>query len=191
MNTYNNNTNEQLLFEKYNYLMDIYIDTIIKLMDTSYSLKILPFKIMFGLGFIKKYIQSNRFDILQNGLDYLLTNKEIILNFDINKLDELDEDFDDNVSIKSCINNIKQHQQTNTNNFISDSDDMLNLMIEIKNNTKKLHLDDIIIIKKYFELLIMILENIKEIFTEYSIICIADNCDQSTIKILQQKQHLV
>jgi hypothetical protein len=147
--------------------MDMYIDTIIKLIDTSYSFRILPLKIMFGLGFLKNHIQSNRFDILQNGLDYLLTNKETILNFDINNLNELDEDFDDNVSIKSCINNIKKHQETkqiNTDNVISNSDEMLNLIIEIKNNTKKLHQDDLIIIKKYFELLVIILENIKQIF---------------------------
>jgi len=164
-----NNTNleEQSLFEKYNYLMDMYIDTIIKLIDMSYTLRILPIKIMFGLGFIKNHIQTNRFDVLQNGLDYLLTNKEIILNFDISNLNELDEDFDDNVSIKSCINNIKQYQekkQINTDNFISNSDDMLNLIIEIKNNTKKLHSDDVLLIKNYFELLIIILENIKKIF---------------------------
>lgn len=167
MNTYNNNLEEQSLFEKYNYLMDIYIDTIIKLIDTSYSLKILPLKIMFGLGLIKNHIQSNRFDILQNGFNYLLTNKETILNFDMNNLNELDEDFDDNVSIKSCINNIKYYQQTkqiDTNNFISDSDDILNLIIEIKNNAKNLHSDDIFLIKNYFELLIIILENIKKIF---------------------------
>lgn len=167
MNTYNYNSSECSLFEQYNYLMDMYIDTIIKLIDTSYSFRILPLKIMFGLGFLKNHIQSNRFDILQNGLDYLLTNKETILNFDINNLNELDEDFDDNVSIKSCINNIKKHQETkqiNTDNVISNSDEMLNLIIEIKNNTKKLHQDDLIIIKKYFELLVIILENIKQIF---------------------------
>ena len=167
MNTCNYNSSEYSLFEQYNYLMDMYIDTIIKLIDTSYSFKILPFKIMFGLRFIKNHIQSNRFDILQNGLDYLLTNKETILNFDFNNLNELDEDFDDNVSIKSCINNIKKYQETkqiNAEDVISNSDEMLNLIIEIKNNTKKLHQDDLIIIKKYFELLVSILENIKKIF---------------------------
>jgi hypothetical protein len=164
MNTYDNNLGDKSLFEKYNYLMDSYIDTIIRLIDTSYSFGILPLKIMFGLGYIKNYIQSNRFDILQNGLDYLLINKETILNFDFANLNELDEDFDDNISIKSCINNLKQTKQANGNNFISDSDDMLNLIIEIKNNTKKLHSGDIFIIKKYFEVLIIILENIKKIF---------------------------
>lgn len=150
-------------FNQYNYLMDVYIDTIIKLIDTSYSMKILPFKIMFGLNYIKKYIHTNRLEVLQNGLDYLLTNKEIIVNFNVDNLDELDEDFDDNVSIKSCISNIKQ-QATNNNEFLSSSDDMLNLMIEIKNNAKKLYSDDVDIIKKYFELLIIILENIQKVF---------------------------
>jgi hypothetical protein len=167
MDIYNIDLKEQLLFEKYNYLMDTYIDTIIKLIDTSYSLRILPFKIMFGLGYIKNYIQTNRLDILQNGLDYILTNKETILNFDISNLNELDEDFDDNVSIKSCINNIKQSHksnQSNTTDFISNSNDMLNLIIEIKNNAKKLYKDDILIIKNYFELLIIILENINKLF---------------------------
>lgn len=164
--------NNSTIFDQYDYLMNTYIETIIKLIDTSYSMKILPFKVMFGLGYIKNYIQSNRLDILQNGFDYLLANKEIILSFDVNNLDELDEDFDDNVSIKSCINNLKQseskikltnHDFINTN-FVSNSDDMINIIIEIKNNTKKLPYDDIIIIKKYFELIIIILENIQNIF---------------------------
>lgn len=152
-------------FEQYNYLMETYITTLIQLIDTSYSMKILPLKIMFGLGWIKKYIQENTFDVLQNGVDYLLTNKDIILNFDVENLNVLDEDFDDNVSVKSCINNIKQNQhliQTNIN--ISDSNDMLNLIIEIKNNTKKLCSSDIAIIKSFFELLIIILEKIQKIF---------------------------
>lgn len=165
----NNYCDEKEKFEKYNYLMEMYIETIIKLLDTSYSMKILPLKIMFGLGWIKNHIQSNSFDILQNGFDYLLFNKDTILNFDILNLDELDEDFDDNISIKSCIQDLKKHQKSNSsksndNNFISNSDDMLNLMIEIKNNTKKLSHEDIIIIKKYFELLIIILEQIQKIF---------------------------
>lgn len=156
---------ELTIFEQYNYLMETYINTIIQLIDTSYSMKILPLKVMFGLSWIKNYIQENRFDILKNGIEYLLTNKETVLNFDIEKLDELDEDFDDNVSIKSCLSNIK-HTSTNSNssNIISDSDDMVNLMIEIKNNTKKLSPNDILIIKSYFELLIIILEKIQNIF---------------------------
>ena len=40
-------TNSKL--ETYNYLVDLYIDTIHKLIDSSYSLKILPFKIIFSI----------------------------------------------------------------------------------------------------------------------------------------------
>lgn len=160
------NHSDTNVFSQYNYLMETYINTIIQLIDTSYSMKILPLKIMFGIKWIKNYIQSNRTDILENGINYLLVNKDLILNFDIDNLDELDEDFDDNVSIKSCINNIKHNHRNleNSNNIISDSDDMLNLMIDIKNNTKKLSNEDILIIKSYFELLIMILEKIQNIF---------------------------
>ena len=162
---------EAEIFTQYNYLMDMYIDTIIKLIDTSYAMRILPLKIMFGLNYIKNHIQTNRLDILKNGLDYLLANKEIVLNFNIEKLNELDEDFDDNVSIKSCITDIKQKQKQNrssdaNNEFITESDEMLNLIIDIKNNAKKLSSSDIEIIKKYFELLIIILESIEKIFIQ-------------------------
>lgn len=160
------NQNETILITQYDYLMETYINTIIQLIDTSYSMRILPLKVMFGLSWIKKYIESNRFEVLENGINYLLENKDTVLNFSIDKLDELDEDFDDNVSIKSCISNIKQTNSNivNSSNVITDSDDMLNLMIEIKNNTKKLCEEDIMIIKSYFELLIIILEKIKNLF---------------------------
>ena len=163
--------NEKL--DTYNYLMELYIDTIHKLIDNSYSLGILPFKVILGMNFIKKHISDNRLDTLQNGILYLLSNKDTILNFDLEKLDELDEDSDDNMSIKSCVNKFKKNNDvisTNTSSLntslsnISTSDDMLNLIIEIKNNTKKLAYDDIIIIKKYFELLMIILEKIQNIF---------------------------
>ena len=164
--------NEKL--DTYNYLVELYVDTIHKLIDNSYSLGILPFKVILGMNWIKKHISDNRLETLQNGILYLLSNKDTILNFDLTKLDELDEDSDDNMSIKSCVNKLKKNSNlpisnlsttnTNTNTNISSSDDMLNLIIEIKNNTKKLGRDDIIIIKKYFELLIIILEKIEFLF---------------------------
>jgi hypothetical protein len=171
--------NEKL--NNYNYLMELYIDTIHKLIDTSYTLNILPFKVMFGLNWIKKHISENRLESLQNGITYLLGNKEIILNFNLLKLDELDVDSDDNMSIKSCVNkfnnvktnsnmtnsNMTNSNMTNsnmTNSNMTSPDDMLNLIIDIKNNTKKLSSEDVLIIKKYFELLIIILEKIQNIF---------------------------
>lgn len=165
----NNSYDENKKVDTYNYLMDLYVDTIHKLIDSSYSLGILPFKIVISMGWIKKHISENRVETLQNGITYLLTNKDTILNFDLTKLDELDEDSDDNMSIKSCVNKFKNNRNNNNNNNISNSsisssDDMLNLIIEIKNNTKKISSEDVIIIKKYFELLIIILEKIQNIF---------------------------
>ena len=96
-------------FEVYNYLMEMYIDTINKLIDTSYSLGILPLKVILGLSWIKKHISDNKVETLQNGINYLLENKDTILNFDLSKLDELDEDSDDNMSIKSCVNKFKNN----------------------------------------------------------------------------------
>ena len=61
--------------DTYNYLMDLYVDTIHKLIDTSYTLNILPLKVIFGINYIKKYITNNRIEILQNVIFYLLTNK--------------------------------------------------------------------------------------------------------------------
>lgn len=154
-------TDEKL--NTYNYLMELYIDTIHKLIDNSYSLGILPFKVVLGMNWIKKHITDNRLEALQNGITYLLANKDTILNFDLLKLDELDEDSDDNMSIKSCVNKFKKNNDISSQNMTS-PDDMLNLIIEIKNNSKKLSMDDINIIKKYFELLIIILEKIQNLF---------------------------
>lgn len=150
--------------QTYNYLMDNYIETILKLIDTSYTMNLLPFKVMFGLNYIKKYINENRLETLQNGITYLLQNKDIILNFNIDNLDDLDEDSDDNMSIKSCVNKFKNHQSKKNNSFNTNTDDMLNLIIEIKNNSKKLPQTDILLIKKYFDLLIIILEKIENLF---------------------------
>lgn len=169
-NSFTNETENS--FIRYNNLMELYIETITKLIDTSKSFGILPFRAIIGINWIKKYICENRFETLQNGLVYLLENKELVLNFSLENLDELDIDSDDNMSVKSCVrryknNQVNQAKYTNQddNNFgLSNQDEMLNLMIDIKNNAKKLSESDIVIIKKYFELLIMILEQIKNIF---------------------------
>lgn len=156
----NNYVDIDFKLENYNYLVNSYIETIINLVDCSNSLNILPFKIKFCLSYIKDYIVNNKIEVLENGIKYLLINKDIIINFNLDKLNELDEDSDDNVSIKSCINNMKKLKNIDSNQ----EDDLLNLIIEIKNNSKKLSENKINIIKEYFELLICILENIQNLF---------------------------
>ena len=162
-------------YAMYNNLMELYTCTIINLIDVSNSMKILPLKVMFGINYIKNHIISNRFEILQTGLNYVLTNKDLILNFNLNRLDELDIDSDDNTSIKSCVKKYKKSSTKNINNnlggesFLTESnpDEILELIISVKNNAKKLSIDDITIIKKYFELLIDILEQIQKISQFY------------------------
>jgi len=160
---------QDIKYETYEFLMETYIDTIYGLMDFALKLNILPFKVVFGINYIKKYVGENRYETLQNGINYVLKNKEIILNFDIKNLDELDIDSDDNMSVKSCVNNLKKNSLSSINsssfqNISTDTDQILNLMIEIKNNAKKLSNYDIELVKKYFELIVIILEQIQNLF---------------------------
>jgi hypothetical protein len=153
---------QNIKLDNYIFLMDNYIEIILKLIDFSYQQNLLPFRLILAINYIKKYIIENRIEILSNGLNYLLENKDIILNFDLNKLDDLDEDSDDNISRKECVKNINNFKNTYNNSF--NESELLNYIIEIKNNSKKLSENNIKLVKKYFEIIIDILEKIKNIF---------------------------
>ena len=150
---------EQIAIEKFNYLTNQYIELIINLIDYCDEKKILPKKIIFFLDTIKKNLNENKFEIIQNSLQHILENKETILNF---SLDSLEEDSNDKSS--NNLNNIYQLKKlikkTNQNEL-----EIINLIIEIKKNAKILLIkDDIVIIKDYIEIMIMILEKIKILF---------------------------
>jgi hypothetical protein len=147
---------EELKVNHYNYLMDNYIEIIMNLVDFSNINNILPFKLKLGINYLKEYILNNRLTLLDNGLNYLLNNKEVIMNFDVNNLDQLDEDDDDNVSIKQCVNNLKKD-----NKLKNEDSELLDIIIDIKNNTKNLDNNKRGLIKKYFEIIISILEELK------------------------------
>jgi hypothetical protein len=147
------------LSEKYILVMD-------KILDYSISKNLLPLKISLGIGLFKSYIQENKIKLIQCGVEYLLNYKEQILNFSLENLDELDSDSDDNSSRKSCMNNISQVKQVIKLDMCSSykENEILNLIIEIKNKAKKLNETDRSIVKGYIEVLIMILENIRDLF---------------------------
>ena len=155
---------------KFEILVNNYTDTISSLLDLAVSNKLVPLKIIIGLPLMKDYIIKNRIDILEYGIKYILSNKEDILNFNINKLDELDEDSDDNISRQECMSNIKTIKSNTsitipidpTNNF--DSNEILDIIIQIKNNSKKLDEFTVQMIRSYVELLLLILEQIKKLF---------------------------
>lgn len=149
---------EKLAVEKFNYLTTQYIELIINLIDYCNEKKILPTKIIFFLDIIKKNLNENKFEIVQNSLFHILENKETILNF---SLDSLEEDNDDK---SNNINNIYQLKKLIKNTDQNELE-IINLIIEIKKNAKTLLIkDDITIIKDYIEIMIMILEKIKILF---------------------------
>jgi hypothetical protein len=158
---------------QFNIYVNNYMEIINNLLDISIKYNLLPFKVLIMVPFIKKFIIENRTDILEYGIKYLLNNKNDILNFSLDGLDQLDElsidDSDDNVSRKSYINNISEIKNNFTNNNVINSsfmneNEILNIIIEIKNNSKKLKNVDIELISNYIKLLIIILEDIKLLF---------------------------
>ncbi len=157
-----------LKLDRFNMLTNNYIDTINSLLDLAVKNKIVPFKLLIGLPLIKDYIQTNRIDLLEYGVQYILSNKSDIMNFDINRLDELDSDSDDNISRKKYINNI-DHAKLKINNKTSignnfDSNEIIDIIVQIKNNSKNLDNFTVQMIRNYFELLILILEQIKSLY---------------------------
>ena len=115
-------------------------------------------KIILFLDIIKKNINENKFEIIQNSLHHVLNNKETILNFSIDSLEE------DSYEKPNNLNNIYQLKKliknTNQNEL-----EIINLIIEIKKNAKILLIkDDIGIIKDYIEIMILILEKINVLF---------------------------
>lgn len=144
-------------------LSDKYISVINNIIDYSVSKKIVPLKIILGIDFLKKYIINNKVELIKNGVEYLLGYKEDILNFDLKNLDELDNDSEDNISRKNCIDNISQVKKI-INEQKYKENEILDIIIEIKNKAKNLNEMDRSIIKGYMEILIMILENIRDLF---------------------------
>lgn len=152
--------------EEFKKLSEKYILTILKIIDFSVIKNLIPIKFIIGIPIIKNYINLNKSKILECGVQYILPNKDEILNFSIDSLDSIESNNDDNISRKNCISNINELknliQVENTNCY--EEIEILNLIIDIKNNAKKIDNNELSIIQNFMELLIMILEKIKMIF---------------------------
>jgi hypothetical protein len=151
-----------LLLDRFEYLKQNYIEIILNMIDFSTSKNILPMKIYFMVKYIKDYIKNNEIEMIESGINYLLPNKDDILNFNINNLDELE----DNLSIKEIKKNINAQVTSGLSyeQSFQKSNEIIKLIIEIKENSKKLNIIEIQTIKKYIELLISILEKIKILY---------------------------
>ena len=132
----------ELKLEKFNYLTENYLELINNLLIFSNEKDVLPKKISFCLPIIRNYLEENKLEVIQNSITYILENKEIILNF---SLDSLEEDQNDN-----SINNLKNIYQLKKLINNENELEIINIIIEIKKNAKTLLIKgDIIIIKDY------------------------------------------
>jgi len=157
-------SNKVIQFKK---LSDKYIEQIKKVLDYAVSKRIVPLKVIFGINLIKTYIDENKIKILECGVEYILKYKDEILNFSLDSLDE--NDLSELSDLSTCssnyisnINELKQIIQQQSSK--SEELEVINLIIDIINNAKKLSIDEIDIIKSYIELIVLILEKIKIIF---------------------------
>ena len=149
----------ELLLDQFEYLKKSYIEIILNMIDYSMSKNILPMKIYFMINYMKKYINDNEMEIIESGINYLIPNKDDILNFNINNLDEIEDCF-----IKKNINNNSNNSNNSSNSNNSNNNEIIKLIVEIKENSKKLNKVEIETIKKYVELIISILEKIKILY---------------------------
>lgn len=149
--------------EKFNYLTENYIELINSLLIFSNEKKILPQKISFCLPIIRTYLEENKLEVIQNSILHILEHKETILNFSLDSLEE----FSDNSSTDS-LKNISQLkkiiEENNFNKLNNNEIEILNIIIDIKKKSSILSKDDIIVIKNYIEVMIIILEKIKILF---------------------------
>ncbi len=150
---------------RFDFLVSNYTEVLNNLLDLSLRNNLLPFKIVLGIPLIREYIKTNRIMLLEHGIIYLLPNKHQILNFSIDRLDEIDDDSDDNVSRKECYDNIsavKNKFKTELENI--EGNEIISLIIEIKNNSKNLDKQNIELIRNYIKIMILVLEEIKKLF---------------------------
>ena len=160
--------NKQIQFTK---LSDKYVEQIKKVLDYAITKRIVPMKVIFGINLIKEYIDANKLKILECGIEYILKYKDEILNFSLESLDnsnlsELSESSNFSSNYITNINELKKiiKQESNNTNTSTEELEIINLIIDIINNAKKLSTEEIDIIKNYIELIVLILEKIKLIF---------------------------
>ena len=142
----------------YNSLVDNYFVIIDELINYSFEKKIIPKKIIFFIPIMKTYIQNNRITILQNSIKFFLEFKDEITNFSVDNLN--------NNSNEKNIKEIKKMmmERFNDNKIDTREIEVFDLILELKDNSLKLQIEDKKIIKEYIDLLIIILEKIKNLF---------------------------
>lgn len=141
----------------YNSLVDNYFSIIDELINFSNEKNIIPRKVIFFIPIMKKYIETNRLSVIQNSIKFFLEYKDEITNFNIENLNSNDEKNIDEIK-KMMYENIHQ------NKIDIKEIEIFDLILELKDNSLKLKNEDKILVKQYIELLIIILEKIRNLF---------------------------
>jgi len=140
----------------FNELIENYFLVINSLMELAKDKNIIPIRYIVLIPVLNSYIESNRLYIVQKSIITILNNKEKILNFSLNNLEN-----DNTINLEKIKTIIDSE---NLNNCRDKESEFFDLIIQIKNNSLKLNADDRSIFKSYIELMIKILEKIKCIF---------------------------
>lgn len=140
----------------FNELVENYFLVINSLIDLAKDKNIIPIRYIILIPVINAYIENNRLYIIQKSVITILNNKEKILNFSLNNLEN------NNILNLEKIKTIIDKE--NLNNCRDKESELFDLIIQIKNNSLRLDKEERMIIKSYIELMIMILEKIKSIF---------------------------
>lgn len=146
------------MINNFNMLFDNYIKTINQIFDFAIKNQLLPYRISIWSNYIKKYVIEHQDKMLDDGLKYILEYKDEIKNFNLDNLTELE---DDNISLKyNKLKTEKKIDETQHNFTNIKPNEIIEQIIQIKNNLLKLPKNDIIIGEYYLKKLILILENI-------------------------------
>jgi hypothetical protein len=142
--------------EIFNELIYNYFIVIDSLINIGRDKNIIPLKYIVLIPILQSYIEQNKLSIVQKSLVTLLNNKDRILNFSLDKLDK-----DENINLEKIKTIIDKE---NINNAKEKESELFDLIIQIKNNSLRLDKEERMIIKSYIELMIIILEKIKNLF---------------------------
>jgi hypothetical protein len=141
----------------FNELIETYFLVINNLVEIARDKNIIPVRYIMLIPVLNGYIENNRLYIIQKSIITILDNKEKILNFSLNNLEN-----DSTINLEKIKTIIDKE---NLNNCRDKESEFFDLIIQIKNNSLKLSSDEKHIFKSYIELMINILEKIKSIFT--------------------------
>lgn len=134
--------------KQYDELSKYYCNTLKDFIDYSKNENLIPFHYKIFISDINNYIDNNKVELIENGLIYILKNKEYIVNYSFDNLKKQENEI--------IIKQLKTFNQSIVENE-------LNVIFDIIDNAKKLEPHQQNIIKQFLDIIIIILEKIEEL----------------------------